>query len=197
MISLEQIQLLEQKVESAVAKILQLTEERDSLHQRCVQLEEENNRLQSNILDFHQDQERIEQGIIKALDKLNAVENSVLQAVTLQTNNDEKNVALPVVQDVSNIHKEDEFQPDCNLKMEEKYNDVIYSEEQQSIQTSINEINLLSPFSSEEDEKKIELPEDVIQPCIQNNESTLQSQSDNLFAESHDFHNPAEQLDIF
>ena len=78
MISLEQIQLLEQKVESAVAKILQLTEERDTLFQRCAQLEDENKRLQSNILDFHQDQDRIEQGIIKALDKLNAVENSVL-----------------------------------------------------------------------------------------------------------------------
>ena len=53
MISLEQIQLLEQKVESAVAKILQLTEERDTLFQRCAQLEDENKRLQSNILDFH------------------------------------------------------------------------------------------------------------------------------------------------
>ena len=46
MISLEQIQLLEQKVESAVAKILQLTEERDTLFQRCAQLEDENKRLQ-------------------------------------------------------------------------------------------------------------------------------------------------------
>ena len=153
MISLEQIQLLEQKVESAVAKILQLTEERDTLHQRCVQLEEENKRLQSNILDFHQDQERIEQGIINALDKLNAVENSVLQAVALQINNEETNVATPVVQDTFNIHQEDEYHPDFSEK-KEQYNEVTISAEQQIVSNSINEINS-SSFSTEEDEKKL------------------------------------------
>lgn len=81
MISLSQIQLLEEKVESAVAKIMQLNQEKEALTQRCLQLEEENKTLQANFLSFEQDQERIEQGIIKALDRLNVVENSVLQAV--------------------------------------------------------------------------------------------------------------------
>lgn len=195
MISLEQIQLLEQKVESAVAKILQLTEERDTLHQRCVQLEEENKRLQSNILDFHQDQERIEQGIINALDKLNAVENSVLQAVTLQTNNEEKNVIVPDVQNTSDNYIEDETQLDYSEKIEEEYNETEVSGEEQIIQTSNNETTP-SLFSPEDSEKKIELHEEIISPTIQNYESSSQPQNESHFAESHDFQN-SEQLDIF
>lgn len=194
MISLEQIQLLEQKVESAVAKILQLTEERDSLRQRCVHLEEENNRLQSNILDFHQDQERIEQGIIKALEKLNAVENSVLQAVTFQTNNEEKNVIVSDVQNSSDIYIQDETPLDSSEEIEKKYNEIEVLEEQQVVQTSTNPENpsLFTP----EDGDKIELQEEVIPPAIQNNDSSSQVQNENLFAESHDYQN-AEQLDIF
>ena len=84
MISLSQIQLLEEKVESAVAKIMQLNQEKEALAKRCLQLEEENKLLQENLVSFEQDQERIEQGIIKALDRLNDVENSVLQAVAIQ-----------------------------------------------------------------------------------------------------------------
>lgn len=195
MISLEQIQLLEQKVESAVAKILQLTEERDSLYQRCVQLEEENNRLQSNIIDFHQDQERIEQGIIKALDKLNAVENSVLQAITLQTNNEEKNVIVPDVQSTSDNYIKDETQLDYSEKIEEEYNETEVSGEEQIIQTSNNETTP-SLFSPEDSEKKIELHEEIISPTIQNYKSSSQPQNESHFAESHDFQN-SEQLDIF
>lgn len=195
MISLEQIQLLEQKVESAVAKILQLTEERDSLYQRCVQLEEENNRLQSNIVDFHQDQERIEQGIIKALDKLNAVENSVLQAVTLQTNNEEKNVIVPDVQNTSDNYIKDETQLDYSEKIEEEYNETEVSGEERIIQTSNNETTP-SLFSPKDSEKKIELHEEIISPTIQNYESSSQPQNESHFAESHDFQN-SEQLDIF
>ncbi len=194
MISLEQIQLLEQKVESAVAKILQLTEERDSLRQRCVHLEEENNRLQSNILDFHQDQERIEQGIIKALEKLNAVENSVLQAITFQTNNEEKNVIVSDVQNSSDIYIQDETPLDSSEEIEKKYNEIEVLGEQQVVQTSTNPENpsLFTP----EDGDKIELQEEVIPPAIPNNDSSSQAQNDNLFAESHDYQN-AEQLDIF
>lgn len=84
MISLSQIQLLEEKVESAVARIMQLSQEKEALSKRCLQLEEKNKLLQDNLLSFEQDQERIEQGIIKALDRLNVVENSVLQAVAIQ-----------------------------------------------------------------------------------------------------------------
>lgn len=82
MISLDEIQLLEQKIEVVVTKFLQVTEENKSLIQRCSQLESENQSLMDKLSSFEQDQEKIEQGIIKALDRLNVVENSVLQAVS-------------------------------------------------------------------------------------------------------------------
>lgn len=80
MITLDQIRLLEQKVESAVAKIARLEAENSELKQRCQQLENEKSQIKSTLYNFEQDQEKIEQGIINALDRLNTVENSVLQA---------------------------------------------------------------------------------------------------------------------
>lgn len=194
MISLEQIQLLEQKVESAVAKILQLTEERDTLHQRCVQLEEENRRLQSNIFDFHQDQDRIEQGIIKALDKLNAVENSVLQAVTIQHQVEE--IIEPVVQDSPIPVEVEQSQQDFNNVVDETYNPVPPQMEQQNIHTSSDDLGLVPMFSEEVVKNDFSPAEEVVEPDVNVQDLTLQPEADSLFAENQDTHHP-EQLDIF
>lgn len=78
MISLEQIQLLEKKVEQAVARITQLQSLNASLEAKCQELTENNNALKERIVAFEADQNKIEQGILKALDKLHAVENAVL-----------------------------------------------------------------------------------------------------------------------
>lgn len=195
MISLEQIQLLEQKVESAVAKILQLTEERDALHQRCVQLEEENKRLQSNILDFNQDQDRIEQGIIKALEKLNAVENSVLQAVAIQRQFEEP--VEPVVQDFNTSPVvETESQQVCNNVAEEPYNPVPPQMEQPVYQP-INDDLRLVPMFSEEVLKNDSHHEEAVSPVeLYTQDLGLQPDNNSLFVENQDSHD-SEQLDIF
>src|SRR5574344_1817079 len=103
MISLDQVLLLEKKVESAVGKRAELQAENDALRTKCSELtnsisgrQEEmdalNNKCSelSNALSskteqlssFEQDQGRIENGILKALDRLNSIENSVLKAAT-------------------------------------------------------------------------------------------------------------------
>lgn len=194
MISLEQIQLLEQKVESAVAKILQLTEERDTLHQRCVQLEEENKRLQSNILDFHQDQDRIEQGIIKALDKLNAVENSVLQAVTIQHQVEE--IPEPVVQDSPITVEVEQTQQDFNNVVDEICNPVPPQMEQPITPVSNEDLGIVPMFSEEVVKNDFFPAEEATVPDVNPQDSTLQPEADSLFAENQDTHHP-EQLDIF
>lgn len=79
MISLDHIELLEQRVEQAVTKITQLLEENRNLQQKNSELEEKNRQLQSVVVSFEQNQEKIEQGIILALERLNIVENTVLQ----------------------------------------------------------------------------------------------------------------------
>ncbi len=81
MISLDQVILLEQKVESAVAKIQQLQTENDALRSKCEQLTNALSAKSEQLNTFETDQNQIEDGIKKALDRLNAIENSVLKSV--------------------------------------------------------------------------------------------------------------------
>lgn len=77
---LDQILLLEQKVESAVAKISQLQAENDALRTQCAELTNALSAKTELLTHFEHDQGMIENGIIKALDRLASIENSVLQA---------------------------------------------------------------------------------------------------------------------
>ena len=67
MISLDQVHLLEQKVENAVAKILQLQKENESLRERCAFLESKVNNLNEKVSVFEADQDKIEEGIVNVL----------------------------------------------------------------------------------------------------------------------------------
>ena len=85
MISLDQIQLLEQKVELAVKKISELQKENDFLRSEFStlkvkndELQKSNTEMQNKLTIFENDQPKIEQGIINALKYLDNVEDSVL-----------------------------------------------------------------------------------------------------------------------
>ncbi len=78
MLSLDQIKVLERKIEAVVSRVMELTSENNTLKQKIDFLVQENQILQSKVEAFESDQEKIEQGIISALDRLNTVENSVL-----------------------------------------------------------------------------------------------------------------------
>ena len=80
MISLDQVLLLEEKVESAVAKIQQLEAENDALRNKCSELTNALSVKTEQLNAFESDQKKIETGIIKAIDRLNSIENSVLKA---------------------------------------------------------------------------------------------------------------------
>ena len=70
MISLDQILLLEQRVESAVAKIAQLQAENDALRSKCSELTNALSSKSEQLSTFESDQNKIESGILKALDRL-------------------------------------------------------------------------------------------------------------------------------
>ena len=82
MISLDNVILLEQKVESAVAKIQQLQAENDALRKKCSELTNALSAKSEQLDTFTLDQNRIESGILKALNRLNSIENSVLNAAS-------------------------------------------------------------------------------------------------------------------
>ena len=83
MISLDQIQMLERKVESAVSKIAALQELNSALRDKNTELEHTNTMLTQRISSFEADQGRIEQGILNALDRLNSMESAVLKSGTI------------------------------------------------------------------------------------------------------------------
>lgn len=87
MISLDQVYLLEQKVESAVEKIQQLQAENDALRSKCAELTNALSVKSEQLNTFETDQSQIEDGIKKALDRLSSIENSVLRTVSSMSQN--------------------------------------------------------------------------------------------------------------
>ena len=80
MISLDQVLLLEEKVESAVEKIQQLEAENDALRSKCSELTNALSAKSEQLKAYESEQSKIESGIIKAIDRLNSIENTVLKA---------------------------------------------------------------------------------------------------------------------
>lgn len=85
MISLDQVLLLEEKVESAVSKIEQLNAENAALRRKCAELTNALSAKTEQFSTFQTDQDKIEAGILKALERLNTVENAIHTAATAST----------------------------------------------------------------------------------------------------------------
>ena len=87
MVTLDQVELLEQKVESAVAKIQSLTAENkqlqtenDALRNKCSELSNALSAKSEQLSFFEQNQSQVESGILNALNRLNSIENQVLNS---------------------------------------------------------------------------------------------------------------------
>ncbi|MCR4821630.1 MAG: cell division protein ZapB [Treponema sp.] len=85
MISIDQVLLLEERVESAVKKIEQLNAENAALRSKCAELTNALAAKSEQFSSFESNQSKIEEGILKALSRLNAVENVVLSASSAQS----------------------------------------------------------------------------------------------------------------
>ena len=77
--TLDQVLLLEQKVESAVEKIQQLQAENDALRSKCDELTNALSVKSEQLSSYESDSSQIEDGIKKALDRLDSIENSILK----------------------------------------------------------------------------------------------------------------------
>ncbi len=87
MISLDQVLLLQDKVETAVLRIKELTDENrrlasdnDALRSKCAELSKALEDKTELVSTLESDQTKIEAGILNALSRLDTVENSVLSA---------------------------------------------------------------------------------------------------------------------
>jgi chromosome segregation ATPase len=79
MITLEQIQTLDEKVTAAVQVIRSLKVENASLQEKLDQYQNRIDELEVLINTFKKDQGKIEQGIINALEQLNELEDAIAE----------------------------------------------------------------------------------------------------------------------
>lgn len=87
MVSLKQVQLLEEKVDSVVQRVTKLQFENSALRSRNSELKGQNEQLVRKVADlqealslYEMDKDRIEQGVERALQRLNTIENTVLRS---------------------------------------------------------------------------------------------------------------------
>jgi len=77
MLTLDQVRLLENRVEKAVGKIVSLTDENTHLRNQLTSLHSRVAELEGLVKTFRDDQGRIEEGILSALDRLSAFEDTL------------------------------------------------------------------------------------------------------------------------
>ncbi|MGP1438984.1 MAG: hypothetical protein ACTTKH_07935 [Treponema sp.] len=77
MITLEQVRLLEEKVESLISVVKSLYQERDSLKETLTQKEKRIEELETVLHSFELSQAKIEESVMNALNQLDVFENTV------------------------------------------------------------------------------------------------------------------------
>lgn len=95
MITLEQIQKLDEKVTAAVQVIRSLKEENASLQEKLGQYQSRIDELEVLINTFKKDQGKIEQGIINALEQLNELEDAIGEEASEPETAAEETVEIP------------------------------------------------------------------------------------------------------
>ena len=109
MITLDQVQLLEKKVEMIVSKLSDLQRQNFALQEKNRDLIEQNSILKQKVSSFESDQNKIEQGILKALDRLNSMENTVLNVGSSVTNEQvQPNVSTQENVEQESLHNEEQ-----------------------------------------------------------------------------------------
>lgn len=96
MVSLDQILVLEQKVESAVKKISQLQAENDALRSKCAELTNALSSKSEQLSSFEQDQGLIESKIASLISRFANIENTVMDAIS-------QNTSAPVQESVQTL----------------------------------------------------------------------------------------------
>ena len=177
MISLNQILLLEQKIESAVEKIKRLQAENDALRKSCAELTNALSVKSEQLSKFEQEQGQIESGIKNALEKLTAIENSVIEATSQAPQN---NIPQDTIPSSSQENQNEYSVPQDTAPQEDPrfYEEENISQEEQSFAEQPNEQNdtTSSPFKQDTSEQDAgEQEEPFVSSLASTNESYEES----------------------
>ena len=104
MVSLKQVQLLEEKVDSVVQRVTKLQFENSALRSRNSELKGQNEQLVRKVADlqealslYEMDKDRIEQGVERALQRLNTIENTVMRSAAEDEHEQSNDAAMRAV----------------------------------------------------------------------------------------------------
>ena len=107
MIKLDQVLLLQEKVEAAVEKISSLTDkvsqlefENDALRSKCAELTKAFSEKTELVSTIESTQAKIEESILKTLNRLDSVEDAILSGQGVQTGNENSSESQPVQNEI-------------------------------------------------------------------------------------------------
>ena len=107
MIKLDQVLLLQEKVEAAVEKIIsladkvsQLESENDALRSKCAELTKAFSEKTELVSTIESTQAKIEESILKTLNRLDSVEDAILSGQGVQTGNENSSESQPVQNEI-------------------------------------------------------------------------------------------------
>lgn len=161
--TLEQVLLLEQKVESAVEKIRQLQAENDALRSKCAELTNALSSKSEQLKTCVNNNNLIQGGIQKALDQLSSIENSIL---------DKGDQVAPSIETNTNTFVESNNEKYSPIDESSVYNETQNNEISENVSEDDSEYN--SPIQFEP----------VIDESIQNNPVELENKIEEQFNSS-------------
>ncbi|MCD1653269.1 cell division protein ZapB [Treponema zuelzerae] len=147
MLNLDQVRLLENRVEKAVDKIQSLTSENQQLKGQLSGLQSRVLELEGLVNAFKNDQGRIEEGILNALDRLSAFEDSLYSdGETVVETGSEQTLTEETIGEEQQSEPIETFNESGTDILEEEQN----SELEESIQADWNDVSV----SADEDSMK-------------------------------------------
>ena len=174
MITFDQILLLQEKIESAANKIKQLQAENDALRSKCAELTNALSTKSELLSSFESEQSKIENGILHALNRLNAIENSVLHSTgnTLQPESTSvKTEQKPVqVQDENFSHQENNLQSQTQLQNSEPIPQEQILNTQNNAQYNSNDFNSALDITEQETPETQDFPNESNETPLENNQ---------------------------
>ena len=178
MITFDQILLLQEKIESAANKIKQLQAENDALRSKCAELTNALSTKSELLSSFESEQSKIENGILHALNRLNAIENSVLHSAgnTLQPESTSvqaiqtEQKPVQVQQEEIFSHQENNLQSQTQLQNSEPIPQEQILNTQNNTQYNSNDFNSALDITEQETPETQDFPNESNETPLENNQ---------------------------
>lgn len=116
MIRLEQIRLLEERVNNVVARLREMKNENRRLRDELAQAYEKVTRLEKNVDEYVNSQSEIEAGILSALERLDSIEDDVVADDGVVVNESESPTEAPAKTESAVVEEDPEVEVEINLE---------------------------------------------------------------------------------